>query len=403
MQFMPSRMLPRLTTVFLVALATVLPLPADTPGVTLGQAVLSQGNAVINITFTPLDQAVTGVQFDIRFSPQAFGLSASAGSALSAAGKNLWTSNPDPASLRILIAGLNQTALPAGVIATLSVQVNSATPAAVYPLEVDNAVGSDANGMAVFLPVNNGSVTVTGPGPTVAAVANAASWTTGAVAPGEIVVIGGNGMGTTTLNTLQITAAGQVATILAGTRVLFDGIPAPLIYASQNQLSAIVPYEVNGHSQTSLQVEYLGVQSSAFVLPVAAAAPGIFTVDTSGSGQGAIFNQDGTTINGPGSPAPRGSTVSIFGTGDGQTLPAGADGIIIGSPSDLRYTLLPVTASIGGQNAEVIYSGSVGGQVAGMFQANIRIPQSVVPGDSVPVTLWIGTSNTQPGVTMAVQ
>ena len=113
------------------------------------------------------------------------------------------------------------------------------------------------------------------------------------------------------------------------------------------------------------------------------------------------MNQDGT-INGPDHPAPRGSRVAIYGTGDGQTLPAGVDGIIVGSVADLRYTLLPVTASIGGQNANVSYTGSAGGQVAGMFQANVDVPTALTPG-SVPVSLTIGTSTSQAGVTIAVQ
>ena len=255
--------------------------------------------------------------------------------------------------------------------------------------------------MAVFLPVSNGNVTIIGPGPVVSAVANAASWAKGAVTPGEIVVIGGTGLGAATVNTLQLTAGGQVATTFAGTRALFDGIPAPLLYTTGNQISAIVPYEVSGHTQTSLQVEYQGIPSAAVVLPVTAAMPGIFTQNTSGSGQGAIVNQDGT-INGPDHPAPRGSRVAIYGTGDGQTLPAGVDGIIVGSVADLRYTLLPVTASIGGQNANVSYTGSAGGQVAGMFQANVDVPTALTPG-SVPVSLTIGTSTSQAGVTIAVQ
>ena len=392
----------RLPMAVLVALAGVLPVLAGDPGIILKDAALSpSGSALIDITFTPPEQDITAVQFDIRYPSQAFGLSASAGSALAGAAKSFFTSNPESASLRILIVGLNQTALPSGVIATLAVQVSSSAPAGVYSLEIDNAVGSDAGGMAVFLPVSSGSVTVTGPGPVVSAVANAASWAKGAVAPGEIVVIGGTGLGAATVNTLQLTAGGQVATTLAGTRALFDGIPAPLLYTTGNQISAIVPYEVSGHTQTSLQVEYQGIPSAAVVLPVTAAMPGIFTQNASGSGQGAIVNQDGT-INNPDHPAPRGSRVAIYGTGDGQTLPAGVDGIIVGSVADLRYTLLPVTASIGGQNANVSYTGSAGGQVAGMFQANVDVPAALTPG-SVPVSLTIGTSTSQAGVTIAVQ
>lgn len=396
-------MSPRLISVVLVGLAAIPQLPAAGPGIALGQpAVSPQGNTVIDINFTSLDEPVTALQFDIKFPSQVFTLSASAVSVLSGIGKNLWTSNPDLSSLRILIAGINQTVIPSGVIATLSVQSTAKAPSGIYPLEFDNAVASDAAGMAVFLPANNGSVSIAGSGPSIAAVANAASWTKGALAPGEIVVIGGAGMGGPSLTTLQITAGGQVATTLDGTRVLFDGIPAPLIYSSQGQVSAIVPYEIAAQKQTALQVEYLGNASAPFPLPVAASAPGLFTADASGSGQGAIVNQDGT-MNGPNNPALRGSIISIYGTGDGQTLPGGKDGIIIGAPSDLRYTLLPVNASIGGQNADVIYAGSVGGQVAGMFQANVRVPSAVGPGSTVPVILTIGANNSQTGVTVAIQ
>ena len=59
--------------------------------------------------------------------------------------KSLFTSNPESA-IAILIVGLNQTALPSGVIATLAIQVSSSAPAGVYSLEIDNAVGSDAGG-----------------------------------------------------------------------------------------------------------------------------------------------------------------------------------------------------------------------------------------------------------------
>ena len=131
------------------------------------------------------------------------------------------------------------------------------------------------------------------------------------------------------------------------------------------------------------------------------AAPGLFTADSSGSGQGAIVNQDGS-INTPANPASAGSVVSIYGTGDGQTLPAGTDGIVILGTAALHYTLLPVTALIGGQSADVVYAGSVGGQVAGIFQANVRIPKDLSAGPQ-PVRLTVGSASSQPGVTIAVQ
>ena len=402
----PSRMRSLLPTVISIFGLLLSNLPSRAaPGIALGSAVIvPQGGALIDVTFVSADQAITGVQFDIRYQPQAFSLTASAGSASGSAGKTLYASNPQPEVLRVLVVGLNQTPISSGVIATLSIQANAGTPIGVYSLAVENTAATDAGAQAVDLPASDGSVTVTAAtaGPVVAAVANAASYASGAVAPGEMLVIYGSSLGGATIVTMQVTSAGLVATTLAGTRVLFDGVPAPLLYTTGNQVSAIVPYGLDGHTQTSLQVEYQGVRSAPFILPVTTAVPGIFTADSSGRGQGAIVNQDGT-INTPDNPASPGSLVSIYGTGDGQTLPDGKDGIIIGGAGDLHYTLLPVTASIGGQAADVIYAGSVGGEVAGIFQANTRIPKGLPPGDALPVSLTVGTSSSQVGVTIAVQ
>jgi uncharacterized protein (TIGR03437 family) len=373
--------------------------PPANPGIAVGAATVNaQGSAQIDVTFTSAGRAVTGIQFDIQYQNQASGLSVSLGTAASNAGKNIWTSNPQPTQVRVLIAGLNQNPIADGVIASLLVPLPAGAYPGLYPLAISNAVITTSNGMAIYVSTSDGGAIV--PGPTVLAVKNGASWLPGAVAPGEVVVIGGNSLGSATTTTLQITSTGLVATSLAGTRVLFDGIAAPLLYTTQNLVSAVVPYEVAGNTQTSLQVEYQAIQSAPFILGVTGTSPGIFTLDGAGAGQGAIVNQDGT-LNGPANPAATGTVVSIYGTGEGQTDPLGVDGSIVSS-LNLRHPLAPVAVSIGGQNADVIYAGSAGNQVSGMFQVNVRVPSSITPGGSVPVTITIGGS-TQSGVTMAVQ
>jgi len=236
--------------------------------------------------------------------------------------------------------------------------------------------------------------------PAISAVANAASYAIGPVAPREIVIVAGNSLADPGLIGAQITSAGFVAASPGATTVLFDDVPAPLLYTMANQLSAIVPYEVSGQAQTSIQVEYQGVRSAPVTVAVAATAPGIFTLNESGAGQAAIVNQDGT-VNGPGNPAAGGDVVSIYGTGEGQTDPMGTDGTIV-TAADLRQPLQTVTVSIGGQSADVLYAGSAGDQVAGLLQINARVPPGITPGTATPVTITIG-GNSQPGVTMAVQ
>jgi uncharacterized protein (TIGR03437 family) len=378
-------------------------LPPVNPVITIGQGVTNeQGSVSLEIALTAPNGAVAALQFDIVFQTQILGLSVSSGRGANDAAKSLLTSDPQPGTRRILVSGLNQNTIGAGVIAVLSIQTNSDTAPGHYPMMLTNLVAVDALGSFVPLGGVDGGVVVPGNqilAPTVTSVANAACYASGVVSPGEIVVIGGSVLGSNTGANLQITSDGTVAAALAGTRVLFDDIPAPLVYVTSSQVSAIVPYELDGLSRTSLQVEYQGIRSAPFLLPIIQAGPGIFTLNASGTGQGAILNQDGS-VNGPQNPAARGSVVSVFATGEGQTSPPGVDGSIVPA-SGLRHPAAPVTASIGGQQADVVYAGSAGGQVSGLFQANLRVPSSL-PAGPAAVTLTVGLTS-QPGVTVALQ
>ena len=231
-------------------------------------------------------------------------------------------------------------------------------------------------------------------------VVNAASYAGGGVSPGEIVAVSGKAMGPTSVAGAQTSSPGVFDDFLAGTRVWFDGIAAPVVYTSALQLAAIVPYEVTGESSTNMQVEYLGVMSSPAAIPVVASLPGLFTSNSSGTGQATILNQDGT-INSAFNPAAKGSTVTLFATGEGQTSPAGADGKI--ATTVLPKPVLPVSVQIAGLNANVTYAGAANGMVAGSIQIVAQVPQAVTSGSAVPVVVTIGTASSQPGVTMAVQ
>jgi len=233
---------------------------------------------------------------------------------------------------------------------------------------------------------------------TAAGATNAASFQSGPIAPGEILTIFGSGIGPPALVGPRVTG-GRLDNTLVDTRVLFDGVPAPLIYVQANQISAIVPYTVAGKPSTRVHVEYRTVQSNAVEVPVAASAPGIFTLDSTGRGPGAILNEDGS-INSASNPATKGSIVVLFATGEGQTDPDGADGEIAGDV--LPKPRLPVRVRIGGLEAEILYAGAAPGLVAGVLQVNARVPTSVTVGGSVPVVLTVGNASSQPGVTVAL-
>ncbi len=230
-------------------------------------------------------------------------------------------------------------------------------------------------------------------------IVNAAGYTAGAVSPGEIVTIFGSGIGPAVLAPLQLNADGNVASTLAGVTVLFDQTPAPLLYVSGTQISAIVPYATAGQSSTQLQVQYQGGTSNVLTVPVTDAVPALFTASSSGTGAAAILNSD-SSANSALNPAAQGSIVVLFGTGAGQTVPGGLDGVRATDVYPLP--VLPVTVSIGGQNATVLYAGAAPGQVAGLIQMNVVIPAGT-PSGAVPVTFTMGTRTSPSGVTVAVQ
>jgi uncharacterized protein (TIGR03437 family) len=231
-------------------------------------------------------------------------------------------------------------------------------------------------------------------------IVNAASYQSGAVAAGEIVAIYGARIGPSSPATGHVGASGRLDTTVAETRVLFDGVAAPLIMVSAGQTNAVVPYAVAGKSSTSVQFEYKGVKSAAMSITVAASMPGLFAVDASGKGQGAILNQD-YTVNSPSNPASKGSVVMIYATGEGQTNPPGVDGKLASVP--LPAPVLPVIVGINNAGVELQYAGAAPGMVAGALQVNARVPVNAPAGNAVPVSVKVGNAYSQSGLTMAIR
>lgn len=247
----------------------------------------------------------------------------------------------------------------------------------------------------------NFPITQAGAGPTftAAGVAHGATALAGPVSPGEIIVIYGSGLGPEILANLELTPDGAaVTTELAGTRVWFGDAPAPLIYTSAGQVSAVVPYSVAGKSSVDAIVEFQGARSSPVRIPVAPVSPGIFTANQSGLGQGAILNEDNSYNNLQ--PAARGSIIQVFCTGEGATEPPGADGKLAVPP--YPKPVASVTAAIGGLDADVIYAGAAPGLVAGVLQVNLRVPLEISGGD-IPVQIRVGNVSSRPGVTVSLR
>ena len=251
---------------------------------------------------------------------------------------------------------------------------------------------------------------VYGAGPQIFAVADAASYSTVGISPGEIVTIFGVGLGPAVL--VPFPGASLPTSLPVGgataTSVTIDGSTAPLIYASATQVSCIVPYSVPSGTAVNVIVTYGANASPSLAVNVVDADPGIFTLDSSGTGQGAILNiavaADSTlsySVNGASNAAAKGSIVAIYLTGFGQTNPAGDETRFI---SGSVVPLGAVSVTIGGQPATGVAAAAPIGSVPGFLQVNATVPAAnITAGPAVPVVVSIGSAQSQARVTMAVK
>jgi uncharacterized protein (TIGR03437 family) len=240
-------------------------------------------------------------------------------------------------------------------------------------------------------------VTDTAPPLTISRILNSATNLQGPIAPGELFTITGTNLGPTTGLTFSING-GTVNTTLGGTQVMVNSILAPILYSSATQINAIAPYEIATQSQVTVQVGYGGATASQSV-QVQSAAPGAFTLNASGSGAVVAANQDGT-INGPNNPAAKGSYVTIYFTGGGQTSPVGVTGSITGSV--LKWLTQSISVTVGKQPATVQFDGAAPTFVDGVDQLNIQISPNT-PSGAQPIVISIGGVSSPPSVTLAIQ
>ncbi len=283
--------------------------------------------------------------------------------------------------------------LPAGLMISQS-GVISGTPTASgnfpFMLRVTDSMGQTSTSSFLI------GVGVAG-APSLTAVVSAANYASNGVAPGEIVILYGTTLGPANLVSASV-SNNMFGTTLSGTRVTFDGTPAPVIYTSGSQVAVVAPFNLTGKTSTVVVVESLGVSAAAIQIPVRTARPAIFTANASGTGAGAILNQD-SSVNTAANPANAQSIVSIYATGLGQTNPASVDGQISMGQSTFAT---PLTATINGQTAEVLYAGGAPGLIPGLAQINLRLPANMMSGANT-IQLTMGGVTTTGTVTVFVR
>lgn len=348
------------------------------------------------------NSSVSGVQFDVQYDNSAITIIAALADAARNSGKLLYEADLAPNRRRFLIVGLNPNLIPNGTVLNLFVNVNANAAPGPLALTLSNTSGTDPYGVFVSLLGVDGTVTVQGTinqsVPVIpSGVLNGASISSGPLAPGEVFTLLGSSIGPVSATA---PSAGPSSTTLAMTRILFDGVAAPLLYAGPNQINGVIPYAVAGNTFTDMRIFNGDRLISDLMIPVVAASPAIFTLDASGVGQGAILNQD-SSVNSPSNPAKKETIIILFATGGGQTDPVGVDGQVAGD--FLPKPLGQVAVKIGGQDAEVLYAGAAPGLISCLLQVNVKIPQSTVSGFSVPILLTVGTIQGPGNVTLAVR
>jgi alcohol dehydrogenase (cytochrome c) len=221
-----------------------------------------------------------------------------------------------------------------------------------------------------------------------------------AVAPGEVVTIFGRGIGPEAgVFPPTLSAGGALPTQLGGTQVTFNGVAAPLVFAQANQVNAIVPFEVTGRESADVQISFNGRTTNTVTVSVVEAQPGLFTRSGASTGQAIALNQDGS-FNSSSNPAARGSTLSIFATGAGQTNPPAQTGSF--ASSDSIRPLLAVKVLIGGIGADVGSARIPQGSFAGMLRVDVRVPEAAPTGAETPIEVVIGDTLSPP-VTVAIR
>ncbi len=213
------------------------------------------------------------------------------------------------------------------------------------------------------------------------------------IAPGQLITIYGTGLTTGG----PYSAAAYVFPLpgtLGQTTVYIGGFQAPLLYVSSTQINAQAPFEI-GESGSKPCVIVLGSLSSAQEpVSLSSAAPGIYTVNSSGKGNGAILHTDYSLVDAA-RPAKPGEIVLIFCTGLGATTPPANTGL---AASGREQVVAPVNVMIGGRTASMMSAGLVQG-LAGLYQINAVVPS--VSGSSEVVVIAGGFSS-PPGVTIPV-
>ena len=341
--------------------------------------------------------------------------------------------------LQVSVSGLGPDVSPAATptitvggqnapIAQITVGASGGQDTLYFQVPQNAPVGIDQVVVTVAGVASNRVGIPVGSGPEVGFVLNGASFgSPQVVAPGSIVSVFGAGFGT------QDNLSAFPAASVNGISVLFGSTQAPIfaLAATSGQINVLVPTELPSSGTVNLEVQTSGGTSPAQVLTLAAASPGIFyyvdplvltrrnavavtantawiAMPTSMATNMGLPSTCSSAITLCGQPAKPGGYLQIYVTGLGKATPGGdPNGAVLptgslapASGNPLYQTVATPTVTIGGQPAQVLFSG-VGPGYNGLYQVDVQIPANTAPGTDVP--LVVTASGASDSATIAVQ
>jgi uncharacterized protein (TIGR03437 family) len=180
---------------------------------------------------------------------------------------------------------------------------------------------------------------------------------------------------------------------LAGIKVLLNGTPAPLLYASETMITYQCPAQSDIDSLSVVVRAENGETTAALQLRFEAVTPGVYSLDSSGRGQGAVLISEShqlamlPTEGVPSRAVHEGEHLTVYANGLGEAsekLPAGSP-----APMDRPVSLKNrIQIILGGEKLEPSFAGLAPG-AAGLYQVNFQVPPGIQVGPAVPLVLEV--------------
>ena len=233
-------------------------------------------------------------------------------------------------------------------------------------------------------------------------VVHSASFVQDPLAPGTIVSIFGSNLSSEPVSGRGLSAPSvPLPTDLAGTQMILGGRPLPILFSREDQVNAVLPFEVGDRLNESLPLLALRTDAASLAVPepvlVTAARPGVFTQNRSGSGLGSIQNTNFQIVV-PARPVKAGDAIIIYSTGLGAVFPEVASGDPAPA-SPLARMVEDVTVTVGGRSARVLFAGLTP-HLTSLYQVNAVVPAGTPSGEAELVVSIAGQAS--PVVTLAV-